>query len=291
MKEFPRIPLERQVVSIMAANRENSYATQRKRGDALRAAARSAHERFGLQKWDNLKAKHIQWIVERWKEADQGRRSIDEKLSHLRWLVRKIGKANLVPRSNEELGVAPGPRKTRAGKTISDERFSKIVGDVTDPRLRAALMLGRYLGLRFKEAMLFRPGRDWQRDRVWVKRGPKGGRPRYLFLHNARQREALLGARSLARGEEALIPREMPTYEKWRRCCYEALRKAGMGRKTNVLFHDLRRTYAVERMKGLLARGVRRDDAARLVARELGHSRTEILEWYIGSEEGEVEAA
>jgi hypothetical protein len=44
-------------------------------------------------------------------------------------------------------------------------------------------------------------------------------------------------------------------------------------------------------MKYLMeVRGRSRDDAAGLVARELGHSRTEILEWYI-AEYGDDTAA
>jgi len=127
------------------------------------AKARRAGE---LQKWANLKAKHIDHVIERFKVEDTGKRSIESRLSHLRWLVQKIGKANLVPRSNAELGVEPGPRKTRAGKRISDERFREIVAAIADPRLKLALHLGRYLGMRFREAMLFRPGRDIDGERV-----------------------------------------------------------------------------------------------------------------------------
>ena len=281
MNKNPNLPLERQLISILAANREDSFATQRKRGYALGSVARTLHERFGLQKWDNLKAKHVTEVVKCWKLEDEGHRGIEEKLSHFRWLVRKIGKANLIPRTNEELGIAPGPRKTRAGKTVSEERLAGISGRISDPRVRAAILLGRYLGLRFKEAMLLRPWRDWQGNRVWVKRGTKGGRPRYVFVHNPRQREALMTARFLTKRDGSLVPPEAPTFEKWRQQCYRALRAAGMGQASNTLYHDLRRTYAAERMKYLLARGVSRQEAARLVARELGHGRTEVLGWYL----------
>jgi len=186
------IPLERQLISILAANRENAYGTQRKRSGELAGAARALHKHFGLQKWANLGAKHVAFVVEAWKAQNTGRRTIDTKLSHLRWLVQKIGKANLLPRSNRELGVEPGPRYTRAGKFVPKTTLLDILGGLAaDPRRRVAILLGRYLGLRFREAMLFRPWRDWDGDRVWVKRGTKGGRPRYLFLYNARQREVL----------------------------------------------------------------------------------------------------
>ncbi len=161
MKELPSLPLERQLVSIFAANREDAFETQRARACALNGVARMLHEEFGLQKWANLGQKHIDHVIERWKAEDTGHRSIEGKLSHLRWLVRKIGKANLVPRSNAELGVEPGPRKTRAGKTVSDERMATILAALEDPRMRMAIHLGRYVGMRAREAMLFRPSRDF----------------------------------------------------------------------------------------------------------------------------------
>jgi len=276
-------PLERQLISIMAANREGAFESKRKRFSELCQAAHALHEQFGLQKWANLGQKHVAFLVEHWKAEDSGKRTIEGKLSHLRWFVRRIGKANLLPKTNAELGVEPGPRYTRAGKFVPKEKLAEILGGIADPRLKMAILLGRHLGLRFREAMLFRPWRDWDGDRVWVKRGTKGGRPRYLFLHNARQREILEAARALVGGNDAaLIPAEAPTFKKWAEDCYERLRKAGMGRKTDVLYHDLRRTYAGERMHFLMrTRGLSSERAQELVTRELGHSRLEVLRWYL----------
>jgi len=286
-------PLERQLVSILAANREDSYNTQRARAWGLRSVVSILHEKFGLQKWANLGGKHVAHVVETWKTEDAGKRSIEGKLTHLRWLVRKIGKANLVPRSNAELGVEPGPRKTRAGKTVSGEKLGAILGALEEPRLRAAVRLARYLGMRFREAMLFRPWRDFDGERVWLKRGTKGGRPRYLFLHNAKQREVIEEVRALVgHGDGALIPPEWMTFDSWRQHCYHEFREAGLGKEEDVTFHDLRRTFACERLKYLTeVRARSREDAAGLVARELGHSRTEILEWYVSEEVGPAAAA
>jgi hypothetical protein len=292
MKNNPNLPLERQLISILAANREDAYGTQRKRGYILGDVARKLHERFGLQKWDNLGEKHIAHVVQAMKADDHGRRAIEEKLSHLRWLVRKIGKANLVPKTNAELGIEPGPRHTRAGKVISDERLAQMLQAVPDERVRTMMLLARHLGLRFKEASLFRPGRDWQGDRIWLKRGTKGGRPRYLFLHNPRQVEVLEGARRLASGDAGIIPQDVPTFEKWRQYVYRQLRAAGVGRESNETFHDLRRGYLVERMNHLMSqKGLDRDRAAEIIAREAGHHRLEILDWYIADSGEDAEAA
>jgi site-specific recombinase XerC len=274
-------PLHDQLVSLFARNREDSFATQRKRAWCLTSVARTLTEKFGLQKLDNLKQKHVLYVVNRWKEADTGLRSIEEKLTHLRWMLDKIGKQNLLPRTNRELGVEPGPRHTRAGKTISDDRLSAILAAIPEARIRAAVLLARYLGLRFKEAMLFRPWRDWDGERVWIKRGSKGGRPRYLFLHSAKQKEVLEAARGIAAKDGALIPKESPTFEPWRQHVYSVLRNAGLGRQTDLSFHDLRRTYVVERLEKLASDlGDIPLHVALLVAREVGHGRTEVLRWY-----------
>jgi site-specific recombinase XerC len=277
-------PLHDQLISIYSRNREDSHATQRKRAWCLGAAARALTEKFGLQKLDNLKQKHVVFLVERWKETDTGRRSIEEKLTYLRWMLHKIGKQNLLPRTNRELGVEPGPRHTRAGKIVTNERLAEILAAIPDPRVRSAVLLARHVGLRFKEAMLLRPWRDWDGERVWIKRGSKGGRPRYLFVHNAVQKEVLDLARGLTSKDGALIPGEYRTYESWRQHVYPILRAAGVGRHTDTPFHDLRRTYVVERMDCLVNdQGLDPERAAELVAREVGHSRTEVLRWYLGA--------
>jgi integrase len=153
----------------------------------------------------------------------------------------------------------------------------------------------RDTGLRpmlLKEASLFRPVRDWQGDRVWVKRGTKGGQPRYLWLHNSRQAEVLEAARKLAPGEAGIIPAECRTFEEWRQYVYRVLRKAGVGRATDQTFHDLRRTYLCDRMNYLISvKGLTHDKAAAIVAREAGHHRLEILEWYIADSDEAVAAA
>jgi site-specific recombinase XerC len=283
--KHPNTPLERQLVSILAANREGAYGTQRARSGNLARAAQALHERFGLQKWANLGAKHVAFLVDKWKAEDTRRRSIDAQLTHFRWLVRKLGKANLMPRSNLELGVKPGPRHTRAGKFVVQERLLEILSGVADyPRRRMAIRLGRYFGLRFREAALFRPWRDWEESgRIWVKRGTKGGRPRYLFLWNARQREILEEARALVQGSDAaLIPEDAATWEQWRQASYHKYRKAGLSKETDTVFHDLRRTYAGERMHYLIkVQGLDPEHAERIVTRELGHSRREVLRWYL----------
>jgi hypothetical protein len=146
------------------------------------------------------------------------------------------------------------------------------------------LHLARYLGLRFEEAALLRPWKDLQGSRVWIKRGTKGGRPRYLYLHNREQAAALRLARNLCAKDRGLIPREFATYEQWRQHVYQVLRPAGLSRESGTTFHDLRRSFVRDRMDYLTgARGLKSWQAATIVAREVGHHRIEVLRWYLNN--------
>ena len=69
-QDLPKTSLERQALSIMNHNREGAYGSQEKRGNHLRVAARMLHREFGLQKWENLKLKHVQYVIEQWKAQE-----------------------------------------------------------------------------------------------------------------------------------------------------------------------------------------------------------------------------
>lgn len=282
MSDDPRFPLEQQLITILAANRENAHGTQLDRARDLRGLADDLRQRYGLQKWANLKQKHVMHLVERLKAADTGTRDIDGKLTNLRWLLRKIGKPNLLPRSNRELGIEPGERHKHAGKVVSDEKLQQVLAALKDqPRLAAMVLLGRTLGLRFREAALFEVAKCWRGRQIVIFRGAKGGRDRYVNITNPKQVETLKAVQAVA-PNGSLIPQDWPTFEKFRQWAYRQLRRAELGKKQGNTFHDMRRSYACDRMRALEpVRG--RTAAALLVARELGHNRTEVLEWYMAA--------
>ena len=240
MNELPTSPLERQLIAVLAANREDSHATQRQRAIHIKEAMRIVESKFGLQKLANLGAKHIAEIVATWKADDQGRRTIENKLADLRWLVRKIGKANLVPRSNRKLGIEPGPRHTRAGNVVSEEKWQSIVNAVQHRGIRAQLLLARHFGMRFEETALFRPYIDARHDRVTITRGTKGGASRFVIIRTLAQADALEAAKAATSGDRGLIPAEYPTFKSYADWVYSQLRAVGIGRATGTTFHDLR---------------------------------------------------
>ena len=121
----------------------------------------------------------------------------------------------------------------------------------------------------------------------------KGGRPREVPVLADGQRKLLKEARELA-GGGALIPPGR-NYAEQKKVYEDETRAAGLGR-----MHGLRHAYALDRYDALTGwkapagggprasglTGARRriDRAARLtVAAELGHSRREISQTYLGS--------
>ncbi len=280
--------LEAQLVKILKQNPENSHETRRQRFQALREAAEFLAEKYGLLKLRNLKPKHVEALVEHWKASESSRGTIQNKLSHLRWLADKLGKTRLIPESNRDLGIETRERHTRAGKTIGDERLSRIVSDLADPKARLMVLMGRHFGMRFKEAALFRPHMDVSGRMVWLKRGTKGGKPRYVWMVSPEQEAVIAAARKLVAEPRGCLVDQDKTYIHWKRSMYRKLQAAGLSRSTDEAFHDLRRTFAVREIDRLVAKGMSRADAAKNVAKKLGHNRVEVIRWYVdmsGSEE------
>jgi hypothetical protein len=285
MDGLSKSPLERQVIKVLRENPENCKSTQRHRSDHVKEAVRVVEQKFGLQKLANLGAKHVAHIVETWKAQHESKRSLDNKLSNLRWLVQKIGKANLMPRSNRELGIEPAPRHTRAGRFVSEEKWQEHLNSVQHPVVRAQFLLGRHFGMRFEETALFRPHVDVQQDRIVIVRGTKGGKKRYVMIRTPEQVSAIAVAKAAASGERGLIPERFPTLAKYANWFYGQLRAIGIGQEFGTVFHDYRRTYIGERVLRLVKHeGHSVEDAVHLVTREVGHNRAEVMQWYIDFE-------
>ena len=53
-----------------------------------------------------FKPKHVEKLVERWLAEQLASGTIKNRMSHLRWLAQKIGKENIVARTNAAYGIA-----------------------------------------------------------------------------------------------------------------------------------------------------------------------------------------
>jgi hypothetical protein len=82
-------------------NRDGSYATQADREHILDLIADQLYEMgFRHMNAHSLKPKHIEKLVERWLGENLSPGTIKNRMSALRWWAEKIGKENIIARTN-----------------------------------------------------------------------------------------------------------------------------------------------------------------------------------------------
>ena len=277
-----------------ANNTERSHGTQASRASHLHIMARELSE-MGYRHLSprNLKRKHVDALVGRWLEAKLAIVTIKSRVSTMRWLARTIGKPNVMPRTNAELGI---PDRSQAGRpskafTLTQE----ILERVPSPYVRISLELEEKFGLRREEATKIKPHEAHQGDWLVLQASwCKGGRERRIPIRTPEQRDLLERAKALAETtpERSLIPEK--TYKKHIKVYERQTYRAGIRSP-----HGLRHTYAQARYLELTgqpspaAGGTpskelksevekHRDKRARkIITEEMGHGRQQVTVTYL----------
>ena len=282
-------------------DRTGSYATRQARESHLRIFVQTLYDSGYNPKPKNTRPKHIELALTNWAEGDIARRTIDNRLSTLRWFAAEIGKPNIVKRTNDEYKMLPPREKPNyTDKARSLDRGS--LDKVRDPLTHMSLILQREFGLRQKEAIMIRPHEADRGDRIHLQDSwAKGGKPRDVRLTTPGQRQALDEAKALVPPGRALIPSDKEFHQQ-RRVYKNETERAGLSN-----MHGLRHAYAQRRYRTLTRRldpkgegwhcpargGLPQKDLskenhkidvqARLtISEEMGHGRLRITYVYLG---------
>ena len=280
-------------------NRDGSYATRAKRARTLSLAANHLRALgFRHMRATSLKAKHVNALVEAWRNGDDrvginpvSVGTLENRLSALRWWASKVGRSGVMPPGNDgyELGTRGRVAPVNKAVSVSEE----VLLRVRDRNLRVSLELQAAFGLRREEAIKFVPSYADRVDRIELKpTWTKGGKARTVPVRTETQRELLLRAHEVA-GRGSLIPSDRRYIDQLR--IYERV-TANLGLSK---LHGLRHAYAQTRYLELtgwappvaggpsrtdfdpIERGI--DRAARLtISKELGHEREQITAVYLG---------
>lgn len=276
------------LVRLCKHNRDGSFSTQTGRRRGLVAAAKDLYALgYKLPKANSIKPKHIQKLVSYWQEKGLSNGTIKNRLGWLRWWAQKVNKANVMPRSNRELGVDDKTSQaTSRAKSLSSQPQLRC------ERMQLALKFMAAFGLRFEEALKLRPQQADQSSQLKLQASwTKGGRARTIPIRTDEQRALLEQAKQLF-GSGSFIPNKK-SYITYRKRMEKALQRAGI---TNV--HGLRHAYAQLRyqeltgcacpaaggpeIQELTSHQRQQDRAARqIVSRELGHERLSITKAYL----------
>ena len=229
-------------------DRTGSYATRQARESHLRIFVQTLYDSGYNPKPKNTRPKHIELALTNWAEGDIARRTIDNRLSTLRWFAAEIGKPNIVKRTNDEYKMLPPREKPNyTDKARSLDRGS--LDKVRDPLTHMSLILQREFGLRQKEAIMIRPHEADRGNRIHLQDSwAKGGKARDVRLTTPGQRQALDEAKALVPPGRALIPSDKEFHQQ-RRVYKNETERAGLSN-----MHGLRHAYAQRRYRTLTRR-------------------------------------
>ena len=284
--------LNYELKQLCARNRDGSFATQADRERILTLVANQLREMgFVNMQAQSLKPKHVEKLVERWTAEGLSTGTVKNRMTELRWWAEKIGKANVVAKSNDVYGIADRRYVTNVSK--ARQLTAGDLAQVTDPYSRVSLQLQAAFGLRREESLKIQPAWADRGDRLVLKDSwTKGGRAREIPIRHVEQRQVLDEAKRVA-GRGSLIPADRSYVQQLRRFEYQCDR-AGIHR-----VHGHRHQYAQERYRELTgwsapaAGGPRSKeltreqklidrDARLTISRELGHEREQVTAIYCG---------
>jgi site-specific recombinase XerD len=278
------------VIITIKNNKDGSYRTQDDRRHSLINVAETLHALgYKLDHLRFMKPKHIYALIKQWRANGDTPGSMKNRMSHLRWLMRKFdGKIHMVP-SNDELGI---PKRTYVtGQDKSAILNESDLNKIKDPLMRHSLTGQALFGLRMEESIKLEPCIADAGTFLYIQKS-KGNRERTIPILTNEQREWLDEAKQLAgHKSNALIPFGT-SYKTYRSRFDKACKRAGIDNR-----HGLRHRYAQLRYKkltgwespvkgGLTLKQMTKeqkwvDRAARLqISAELGHSRRNILKNY-----------
>ncbi|MDH3672591.1 MAG: integrase domain-containing protein [Gammaproteobacteria bacterium] len=286
------LDLEYRLLQLTRRNRDGAYATQRDRRKILSLVARQLYHtlNYRLPNECSLKPKHVVALVNHW-QATVSVAAQKNRLAVLRWWAEKVGKGNIIPRTNARLGIGRRRYRPNVSKAVTNPEMA--IARVQDPYVAMGLRLQQAFGLRREEAMKLRPQQADRRHYLELKASwCKGGRARVIPIRTREQRALLDDAKALAKGGSLI-----PAYKSYRQQLhtweYQTTR-AGISKT-----HGLRHAYAQQRyleltgFKAPAAGGLRHseltleqqqlDSAARQqITQELGHHRLAITNHYLG---------
>ena len=284
--------LNYQLKELCNQNRDGSYGTQRRRAWLLSKIANELRELgFRRMRATSLKQKHVHALVKLWHERKLSPGTMKNRMAAMRWWARKVNKHSVIAGSNAYYGILERRfvcAESKA-KDISDAQLSRI----TDPYTRFSLRLHREYGLRREESIKFVTRYADRGDHLHLKPSwCKGGKVRQIPILTAAQRQ-LLDEVAAFTGSGSLIPADKQFIQQ-QRVYIRQIMNAGLSR-----MHGLRHQYAQRRFREItgvdcpvaggparntLTRAQRELDqeARRVISKELGHERAQIVSVYVG---------
>ena len=191
--------------------RDGDFATQTDRERMLDLCANQLYQMdCGDLRADDLEPEHVEMLVERWLSEGLSAGTLKNRMTTLHWLAEKIGKQNIVARTNAAYAIPDRVYVTNVSKAKALDMNKLEI--VTDPYAALSLRLQERFGLRREESIKIIPA--WaDRGNHLVLKAPwtKGGREREIPIRTLEQRQLVDAAKALANGK-SLVATGYRTY-------------------------------------------------------------------------------
>ena len=263
-------------------NQKGSFGTRKARAAALHAAAKTLKTELNIQlkTFAGLKVEHIQKLVNHWTQQGIEKRTMANRMSHIRTALRchERAKFALDARiSNAALGLAKASRggtHTVPPAASIEERLGAM-----QPPAQAVARLQMALGLRAQEAIQADQSlKTWEKQLAQgrplsVLHGTKTGKPREVQLHTQEARDkaidAVKGALQIAKQQpnQRILPAK--TIGAANRAYQRAMNKVGF--KGSEASHCLRYHWARQQFAAHLESLDSQKEALSALAMDLGH--------------------
>jgi hypothetical protein len=237
-------------------------------------------DKYGLDNIKNMKTHMVQSFFR--EHAHLASSTLEKYATAFRLIAESIGKANIVPRSNKELGGRKAaeryaPKIGDAGKleAIRGNLATLAARDPDKRYLLAAHDMRQAFGLRAAESLasckvVQRGGKQYLEPSM-----TKGGRSREIEVKTAAQRDAVAAVRTLACEYGKPSGSMLPPTKSWRQCYDQQkniMSKLGATKAQNAHMHVNRHDWAREQLK--------RGESRKFTAEALGHGREEVVGHY-----------
>lgn len=260
----------------------------------------------------NLQDKHVVAFLHARQDAGLATKTLKNDLGAIRYLHDMVPNAKHALSTNNELAKQHGivfDAKMTGDRSWTNDEYNNMraflneqangTGEQLTARdVRDVLVLSRTMGLRVAEAVAMHRSQaeNALRTGTYQVRGEaKNGKHRQVCL-SPEAREMLIERLEITqRGKRLFVQQEEKTHyainrvEKYLGCHREKFEtEEGRERRSydegynKLTFHGLRYNYVQERMNKEMLNGRSFRDAAKIVTKEVGHNRLEVIDVYLG---------
>lgn len=280
--------LQGQVGKTMHHCNQGSFKTRHRYKEAVDRFCKYVADAFRLQKFTNVQEKHVRAYVEHMQEKGQSASTIKTDLSAIRFIYDQGGGRNKLP-ENAELDLK---RRQFGGvfRAWKDEEYEEallLASRMRDNRVKWALALARYMGLRIHEIIRLDRSQLLSATKTGVLERIKGKGGKFRDVPMTPEAKLVIAE------IVTLTPVAQKAFVRPSEKAHVVIKHiqnwiANHRRKftdRKVTIHGLRHRYAQERYAEALQRFGDERKARAEVSKLLGHERDEVTRVYLADEE------